>query len=186
VSSDGTSLPVIYEEMEPVVRQLVRGEKPGEIARKLKMTIPQVNRIINEWRAVSADDRAVRARAKEVVAGADSHFGDLIANAYEIVDAADEEMSSAGVTAALLAQKNAALKIIADFEVKRFNMLRDLGVLNDHEEASKYAKMEQDHEVLVGILRDVVMKCPNCQKETARRMAMVTNKAEVIVVEPDA
>jgi hypothetical protein len=168
--------------MEPVVEMLVKGKKPGEIARRLKLTIPEVNRIANEWRSLASDDQAVRARAKQVVAGADAHFGDLIQTAYEVIEAIDEEMSSAGVTAALLAQKNSGIKVIADLEVKRFNMLRDLGVLTNQEEADGYAQMEQDHEVLMGILREVVMKCPNCQNEVARRLAMVTGKAEVIVV----
>jgi hypothetical protein len=168
--------------MEPVIEMLVKGKKPGEIARRLKITIPEVNRIQNEWRSLASDDQAVRARAKQVVAGADEHFGSLIATTYEVIEFADEEMASAGTTAALLAQKTAAVKAIADLEVKRFNMLRDLGVLTNQEEADHYAKMEEDHKVLIGILRDVVMKCPNCQKEVARRMAQVTGQAEVIPV----
>jgi hypothetical protein len=156
--------------MEPVVGMLVKGKKPGEIARATGLTIPEVSRIINEWRSLASDDRAVRARAKEVVAGADSHFGDLISTAYEVLSSIDEEMQMSGVTAQ-----------IADLEVKRFNMLRDLGVLTNQEEAEAYAKMEQDHEILEGILRDVVFKCDNCKMEVARRLSQITGLPEVIV-----
>lgn len=179
--SDGASLPVLYEKMEPVVALLVKGKKPGEIARATGLTIPEVSRIINEWRSLASDDRAVRARAKEVVAGADSHFGDLISTAYEVLSSIDEEMQMSGVTAQLLGQKNTAIKVIADLEVKRFNMLRDLGVLTNQEQAEAYAKMEEDHEILEGILRDVVFKCDHCKMEVARRLSMITGKPEVIV-----
>lgn len=181
MSSDGAGLPVLYEKMEPVVELLVKGNKPGEIARKVGITIPEVNRIVNEWRTLASDDRAVRARAKEVVAGADAHFGDLIKQAYEVVDSVDEEIQQAGITAQLLAQKNSAIKLISDLEVKRFNMLRDLGVLTNQEEAEAYAKMEADHEILEGILRDVVMKCDHCKFEVARRLSMITGQPEVII-----
>jgi imidazolonepropionase-like amidohydrolase len=167
--------------MEPVVDLLVKGHKPGEIARATGLTIPEVNRVINEWRALASDDRAVRERAKQVVAGADAHFGDLIRESYRVLEEANDEMGASGTTAALLAQKTSAIKTIADLEVKRFSMLRDLGVLTNHEEAEHYAKMEDDHKVLEDILREVVFKCEHCKYEVARRMARVSGKPEVIV-----
>jgi hypothetical protein len=181
VSSDGAGLPVLYEKMEPIVELLVKGLKPGEIARKTGLTIPEVNRVINEWRALASDDRAVRERAKQVVAGADAHFGDLIKEAYTVLEGADDEMQNSGTTAALLAQKTGAIKLISDLEVKRFNMLRDLGVLTNQEEAESYAKMEEDHQILEGILRDVVFKCDHCKMEVARRLSQITGRPEVVV-----
>lgn len=181
MSSDASNLPAKYEKMEPVVEMLVKGHKPGEIARATGLTIPEVNRIINEWRALASDDRAVRERAKQVVAGADSHFGDLIKESYKVIEKADDEMDMSGTTASLLGAKNNAIKTIADLEVKRFTMLRDLGVLTNQEEAEYYAKMEDDHKILEEILRDVVFKCEHCKFEVARRLAQVTGKPEVIV-----
>lgn len=181
MSSDAAGLPVLYEKMEPVVDLLVKGHKPGEIARATGLTIPEVNRIINEWRSLASDDRAVRERAKQVVAGADAHFGDLIKEAYKVLESAEDEMNASGTTAALLGSKNNAIKLISDLEVKRFNMLRDLGVLTGQEEAEHYAKMEDDHKVLEEILRDVVFKCDHCKVEVARRLSRVTGRPEVII-----
>ena len=79
--------------------------------------------------------------------------------------------------------KAQSLKLIADVEQKRIDMLQKAGVLEKNEMADQILETERKQEVLVGILRDVTSSCPNCKQEVARRLSQVTNRVEVINVE---
>jgi uncharacterized protein with PIN domain len=82
-----------------------------------------------------------------------------------------------------LRTKAQALKLIADVEQKRIDMLQKAGVIEKNEMADQILETERKQEVLVSILRDVTSSCPNCKQEVARRLSEVTNRVEVISVD---
>jgi hypothetical protein len=114
-------------------------------------------------------------RAKEALAGADQHYSSLIKKTYEVIDAAD---STANLTA-----KTTAIKLIADIESKRLEMLQKAGLLDNKEIAEQIIEMERKQGVLIGILKEIATKHPEIREEIMRRLSEV--QTEVIVIDND-
>jgi hypothetical protein len=120
---------------------------------------------------VSGDSR-IRERAKEALAGADQHYSMIIQRAWETVDQADANQQ--------YNTKASALKMIADVEQKRIDMLQKAGLLENNEMSAQLLETERKQEVLVGILKEVTSKCDVCRVEVAKRLSEVTGKVEEV------
>ena len=99
----------------------------------------------------------------------------VIQEAWRTVEQADTQDA--------LNVKSQALKLIADVESKRIDMLQKAGVMEKNEMSDQILETERKQEILVGILRDVTSSCPSCKQEVARRLSQVTNKVEVISID---
>jgi hypothetical protein len=101
----------------------------------------------------------------------------IINRAWETVDQADSNQQ--------YNIKTQALKLIADTEQKRMDMLHKAGVLEDNELANDVLEMERKQEILVKILKEVTADCDRCRVEVARRLSQITDRAEEIkVIQP--
>ena len=78
--------------------------------------------------------------------------------------------------------KTQALKLIADIEAKRIDMLNKAGVLENNDMADEILESERKQEILVGILRDVTSSCDHCKWEVSKRLSQVTGQVEAVVV----
>jgi hypothetical protein len=163
-----------FDQMNKVVEELLKGNSPAQIVRSLGLTRVQVDNYIDAWKGFVHDNTAIRERAKEALAGADEHYSMLIKEAWSVVEAAGvaEELNT----------KNAALKLIADIEAKRIDMLNKAGVLEDNSMADQILESERKQEVLVSILKDVTANCEHCKWEVAKRLSQVTGQVEAVVV----
>jgi hypothetical protein len=124
---------------------------------------------------MASDNAAIRARAKEALAGADTHYNKLIQKAYEVMDDA--------TTTANLAAKNASIKLVMDIEKTRIEMLQKAGLLENKELAEEMLEIERKQEILVGILRDIASEYPQVRDEIMRRLSSFSsNSKEVITV----
>ena len=85
-----------------------------------------------------------------------------------------------------LSIKNSAIKLIADMEAKRIDMLQKSGMLDNRELAEELVASEKKQDVLEGILKDVISDCNHCKPEVMRRLATVADPNEAVVVEYDA
>jgi hypothetical protein len=164
-----------FDQMNKVVEELLKGNTPTQIARNLELTRVQVDTHINTWKVLVQDNSAIKSRAKEALAGADEHYNMLIKEAWAVVH-------EAGV-ASELNTKNAAIKLIADIEAKRIDMLNKAGVLENDSMADQILENERKQDVLVGILRDVTSSCDHCKWEVAKRLQEVTGQVESVKVE---
>ena len=164
-----------FDQMNKVVEQLLMGSNPTDIARELGMKRVQVLDFIDEWKSLVRSDSGVRERAKEALAGADQHYAMIINRSWETVEQADSNQQ--------YNIKTQALKLIADTEQKRMDMLHKAGVLEDNELANEVLEMERKQEILVKILKEVTADCDKCRVEVARRLSQVTNRAEEIRVD---
>jgi len=99
----------------------------------------------------------------------------LIKEAWDVVH-------EAGV-ASELNTKNAALKLIADIEAKRIDMLNKAGVLESDSMADQILESERKQDLLVGILKDVTAKCEHCKWEVSKRLSQVTGQVEAVIVD---
>jgi hypothetical protein len=132
---------------------------------------------INEWKQMASDNAAIRARAKEALVGADTHYNKLISKAYEVIDDA--------TTTANLSAKTAAIKLVLDIEARRIDMLQKAGLLENKELAEEMLEIENKQEVLVGILKDIASEYPQVRDDIMRRLSSVSKNKEVITIVSD-
>jgi hypothetical protein len=163
-----------FDQMNKVIEELLKGNTPTAIARGLELTRVQVDNHIQTWKELVQDNTAIKARAKEALAGADEHYNMLIKEAWRTVEQADVQDS--------LNVKAQALKLIADIESKRIEMLNKAGVLENNDLTDQILESERKQEVLVGILKEVTANCEHCKWEVSRRLSQVTGQIEAVVI----
>ena len=162
------------DDVNRVVEKYLQGNEPTQISKELAMPRTKVVAYINEWKQMASDNAIIRARAKEALAGADTHFNKLISKAYEVIDDA--------TTVANLGAKTAAIKLVLDIEGKRIDMLQKAGLLENKELAEEMLEIERKQDILVGILRDIASEYPQIRDEIMRRLSQVSREQEVITI----
>ena len=162
------------DEVNKVVEKYLAGSDPTQISKELAMPRQKVVSYISEWRQMASDNAAIRARAKEALVGADTHYNKLIQKAYEVIDEAS--------TTANLNAKTSAIKLVMDIESKRIDMLQKAGLLENKELADEMAEIERKQDVLVNILKDIASEYPEIRDEIMRRLSSVSKDKEVITV----
>jgi hypothetical protein len=165
------------DDVNKVVEKYLAGTEPTQISKELAMPRQKVVSYINEWRAMAADNAAIRARAKEALVGADTHYSKLIAKAYEVIDEA--------TTTANLGAKTGGIKLVMDLESKRIDMLQKAGLLENKELAEEMIEIERKQEILVNILKDIASEYPQVRDEIMRRLSDVARDREVITIVND-
>ena len=164
-----------FEQMNKVVAEFIKGSNVNDIAKQFELKPIQISNILNAWREIMHSDNGIRERAKEALGAADQHYSMVINEAWNTVNQANAQDD--------LRTKAQALKLVADVEQKRIDMLQKAGVIEKNEMADQILETERKQEVLVGILRDVTSSCTQCKQEVARRLSEVTNRVEVISVD---
>jgi hypothetical protein len=174
VSTTEEQLVKHLDEVNKVVEEYLKGNDPTKISKELALPRTKVVALIEEWRQMAADNAAIRARAKEALVGADTHYNKLIAKAYEVIDDA--------TTTANLGAKNGAIKLVMDIEKTRIDMLQKAGLLENQELAEEMIQIEEKQQILVNILRDVAAEHPEIRDKIMFRLSQVAKKGEVITV----
>jgi len=160
-----------WERINKVVEVFLKGTtNPTHIARETGFKRTEVQEYLNEWRSVVHSDKLIQNRAREALAGADNHYSMLIAEAWKVVEEANQTQA--------LSHKTAALKLIADIQQKQIDMLQKAGLIENNEIADQIVETERKQEILVGILKEVIADCDHCRKEVSKRLSSVTGKAE--------
>lgn len=162
------------DNVNKVVEKYLAGSDATQISKELAIPRQRVVAYIDEWRAMAADNAAIRARAKEALVGADTHYSKLIQKAYEVIDDA--------TTTANLGAKTAGIKLVMDLESKRIDMLQKAGLLENKELAEEMIEIENRQEILVGILKDIASEHPEVRDKIMRRLSDVSKEKEVITV----
>ena len=160
-----------------VVGEYLKGSDPTKISKELALPRQKVVAYLDEWKAMAADNAAIRARAKEALVAADTHYSKLIEKAYEVIDEA--------TTTANLGAKTGGIKLVMDLESRRIDMLQKAGLLENKELAEEMLEIERKQEVLVGILKDVAMEHPEVRDKIMRRLSEVSKEREVITIVND-
>jgi len=162
------------DEVNKVVEEYLKGNDPTKISKTLDLPRTRVVAHLNEWKAMASANDAIRARAKDALVAADTHYTKLIQQAYEVIDDA--------TTTANLAAKTTAIKLVMDIESKRIDMLQKAGLLENKELAEEMVEIEKRQEVLVGILRDIASTHPEVRDLIMQRLSAIAKDGEVITV----
>lgn len=162
------------DEVNMVVGEYLKGNDPTKISKELDMPRTRVVSLLNEWKVMASANDAIRARAKEALAGADAHYSKLITKAYEVIEDA--------TTTANLSAKTAAIKLVMDIESKRIDMLQKAGLLENKELAEEMLEIEHRQEILVGILKDIASEYPQIRDEIMRRLSLIAKDGEAVTI----
>jgi hypothetical protein len=162
------------DEMNRVVTEYLKGSDPTKIAKDLSITRVRVVAHLDEWKESASNNSAIRARAKDALAGADAHYSKLISKSYEVIDEASMTNN--------LSAKTAAIKLVMDIESKRIDMLQKAGLLENKELAEEIVEIEKRQEILVGILRDIASSHPEVRDLIMQRLSALAKEGEVITV----
>jgi hypothetical protein len=165
------------DEVNKVVTEYLKGQDPTKISKELNIPRTRVVSLINEWKVLASANDAIRARAKEALAGADTHYTKLITKAYEVID--ESSMTNN------LSAKTQAIKLVMDIEKSRIEMLQKAGLLENKELAEEMVEIERKQEVLIGILRDVASEHPEVRDLIMRRLSQIAKDGEVITIVQD-
>jgi hypothetical protein len=162
------------EEVNKVASHYIKGLNESEISKELDIPRARVSSLLKEWKSMAANSEAVRARAREALSAADTHYSELIKQAYEVVDEATQTSA--------LSVKNQAIKLILDIESRRIEMLQKAGLLENKELADQLLETERKQELLINILQDVASKYPTIKGEILTRLAEVSGPSGGAVV----
>lgn len=166
-----------YETMHNVVTLHLEGRNPTYIAKSLDIRRADVLNYIEEFKKIAKDDDLLHARAKEVVHEFDVQHNRIIAGLWEVVE--ETELKGDVKTRAT------ALKSLSDVAAKRVEVLQKSGLLSDAAIGDQMAQMEEEHEALVAILRDVTGKCNHCKFIVAERLGQIYKTAVPVPVDSD-
>jgi hypothetical protein len=165
------------DQVNQVVEEYLKGNDPTAISKQLAIPRQKVVTLINEWKVMASANDAIRARAKEALAAADTHYSKLVSRTYEVIDEASMTNN--------LSAKTAAIKLVMEIESKRIDMLQKAGLLENKELAEEMIQIERRQEVLMGILRDIASEYPQIRDEIMRRLSDIAKKDEVITIVHD-
>jgi len=165
------------DQVNQVVEEYLKGNDPTQISKDLAIPRQRVVAYIDEWKVSASNNAAIRARAKEALAAADTHYSKLISKSYEVIDEATMTNN--------LSAKTTAIKLVMDIESKRIDMLQKAGLLENKELADEMIEIERRQEVLVSILKDIASEHPEIRDEIMRRLSSFAKDNEVITVVHD-
>ena len=160
-------------DVNPLTHPNIHFVYPVTTSEKVKSK-PISSNYINEWRAMASDNAAIRARAKEALVGADTHYSKLIQKAYEVIDEA--------TTVANLGAKTAGIKLVMDLERTRIDMLQKAGLLENKEMAEEMVAIEERQQALIEILKDIASEHPEIRDEIMRRLSRATKPGETVTI----
>lgn len=165
------------DQVNNVVSEYLKGNDPTKISKELSIPRVRVVELINEWKVMASANDAIRARAKDALAGMDAHYSKLISKTYEVIDEASMTNN--------LGAKTAAIKLVMDIESKRIDMLQKAGLLENKELAEEMIEIEKRQEILMGILRDIASTHPEVRDLIMKRLSDIAKEGEVITIVHD-
>ena len=162
------------DQVNLVVEEYLKGNDPTVISKQLDIPRQRVVTLINEWKVMASANDAIRARAKEALAAADTHYSKLVARTYEVIDEASMTNN--------LTAKTQAIKLVMDIESKRIDMLQKAGLLENKELADEMMQIEKRQDVLMVILKDIASQHPEIRDEIMRRLSSIAKEDEAVTI----
>ena len=163
-----------FDQMNRVIEEMLKGNNPTQIAKDLGLQRADVIKHIDLWRSLIKGDHGVKERASEALSAADQHYNMIIKEAWDTVKRAEDQDA--------LNIKAQTLKLIADVEQKRIDMLQKAGLLENKELAEEMIEIERKQDILVDILKDIASEYPEVRDEIMRRLSQVSKEQEVITI----
>lgn len=163
---------VRFETMEKVAELAMQGENDTAIAKQLQIPRKEVKALMAEYREALANDSEARDMARDHLNQMVKHYDHLIKRFYGLV----EEIEALNFSHQVAAQKNAALKSIAELEAKRLDALQKAGLLDSAELGDELAEAEEKREIIISILQNDL--CKDCKNRVANKLTQLTGRVQ--------
>lgn len=163
-----------YDEMNSVVEAMLKGQKSRDIAKSLGLRLVDVEKHINEWQGLARSNKHIQDRALEALSATDQHYDIIISELWSVVE-------DAGMNEDLRV-KASTLKMVADIEQKRIEMLQKSGLLDNQQLTEQLLEQEKKQDILVGILRVLTNKYPESAAFVRTELSRVTGIVESTVI----
>ncbi len=163
--------------MEKVAELSMQGHSATAISKSLGIPRKEVVVLQDDYKTALSNDAEARDMARDHLNMMVKHFDRLIKKLYDLVD----DIDTLDFGHQVAAQKNAALRSIADIESKRLDALQKAGLLDSAELGDELAEAEEKRDILVNIIREEV--CPNCRIKIANSIARVTGRVETQTID---
>ncbi len=170
-----------FEQADDVMKWYGKGYKPFQIAKKMNIDRKTVDEHIAEWKEAIRDTKFIRDRVEEHIAQMDEHFDELSKQLHYTLDAIDKNTTDA----ALMGQRTAAIKALAEITTKRIDALQKAGLLDAADLGDEIADNERKMAQLLAILREVTAHCEQCGPEVRRRAADIDGKSHGVTPKSD-
>lgn len=173
MSKDIVAFSQRYDDMSKVAELYLKDRlNPTQIAKQLDMRRVDVIKHIEQFAEIAKNDEILQERVRESLHEADKTVDLVQRENWKLVDDLIDSKTKATV-----------LKNITDIEFKRQEMIRAAGLMQDAELGDHYAQLEEKQEILENILKNHVLKCPNCKAVVARELAKAAGQETIIVVQ---
>lgn len=165
------------ERMDNVVTEYLKGYSATEISKHLGLSLSQVGNTLREWKSLAANNDFMKERATVALRGVDTHYDKLVKKSYGVLE--DAELNNS------IPQRLAAIKLIADIEKTRIDLLQRAGVLENSDLSKQMVETERKQEILIGILKNVVGPCPRCRGAVQEELSKISNEPVILKAEYD-
>jgi hypothetical protein len=160
------------ERMDDVVAEYLKGSSVTEISRTLNLSQSQVGMVLKEWRGLASNNEAMKERAVLALRGADLHYNKLIHKAYSVLSDAENSNS--------IPQRLSSIKLIADIEKVRIDLLQKAGMLEDANLSSEMIETQRRQDILMDILKNTVGPCPRCRGIVQEKLSEISNETVIL------
>lgn len=162
-----------FDLMTKVIDAYGKGHNATEIAKIAGIKRGQVLDIMADWKVSVLNSDKAKADAKEALARLTHSYDVIMKKMWEVV----EQVDSTGD----YKTKASTLKSLADIEAKKVDILQKAGLYDDAAMGDQLADMEEKHRLIIEMIKDVSLKCPNCKFEMASRLGKLTNESPEII-----
>ncbi len=163
-----------YQRMDQAVDLYLDGLNETMIAKQLGIPRAQILKYIKEFNEVAHSDPILRQKGRERVNEFDEQINKIVREVWKTVKEAENSGD--------LKTKTTLLKNLSDILAKRVEVLQKSGMINDAAMGDEIARMEENQQILVDILRTVL--CDVCKNNVASELAKVTKEPEEVVPIP--
>lgn len=165
---------VRFEMMEKVAEKTMQGFSATAISKAVGIPRKEVMLLQEDYRTALANDSEARDMARDHLNMMVKHFDRLIKKLYDLVD----DIDALDFGHQVAAQKNAAIRSIADLEAKRLDALQKAGLLDSAELGDELAEMEEKQAVIIDILQNEL--CVSCRTHISNKLVKLTGKVSPV------
>lgn len=152
-----------FKAMEQVAELTMKGHSATAISKELNIPRKEVMTLQEDYRIALSNDAEARNMAKDYLNMMVKHYDGLIKKFYELSD----DIDTLTWSPAAAAQKNAALKAVAELERNRLDALQKAGLLESSELGDEIAQWEDEKDTMLSVLEDL---CTMCSAKVGERM----------------
>lgn len=177
MSNSEQALEEYASKMDEVMVLYFKDYRLTEIARRTGLKRVEVQRYIDDFQHYAVNNGVLTERAADAIAKADKHYGEIISQAHDVAERAQEDDEKK--------VEISALTLAASTEEKRVRMFKESGVMENLELAKQNAEMEEKVEAISQMLLSIAKDHPEVKDRITRDLSKIMNRAYPLTVQQE-